>query len=195
MKTIVVATNNQHKVDELAPLFPSVRLLSLKDIGYVKPILENGRTFEENALLKARQVAKDLGYSVLADDSGLEVEALQNAPGIYSARYAQKGDDRSNNALLIENLKGIANRKARFVCVLCICQPDGKHRFFKGICEGEVIDEARGSNGFGYDPHFYIPQLGKTFAEMTLEEKNTLSHRKKAYQKMKEQCNEDLSFK
>lgn len=161
MKTIVVATNNQHKVDELAPLFPSVRILSLKDIGYVKPILENGRTFEENALLKARQVAKDLGYSVLADDSGLEVEALQNAPGIYSARYAQKGDDRSNNALLIENLKGIANRKARFVCVLCICQPDGKHRFSKEFAKEKLSMKPEEVMDSGMIRIFIFPNLAK----------------------------------
>ncbi len=195
MKTIVIATNNMNKVREFKSLFPNINFKSLKDLGYTKEIIEDGSTFEENAILKAKQVAKDLGVIAISDDSGLEVEALNNAPGIYSARYAGAHDDEANNALLIKNLKGKENRNARYVCALCIYHPSGEYKTVIGTCEGKIIDIPKGKNGFGYDPYFYVEEFQKTLAEVSLEQKNKISHRAKALRKIMEICNEDFSFK
>lgn len=197
MKTVVIATNNMNKVREFQSLFPKdgIEFKSLKELGYEKEIDETGSTFEENAVIKAKQVAKDLKLTAISDDSGLEVEALGNAPGIYSARYAGGHDDARNNALLLKNLAGVENRKARYVCAVCICQPDGEYRVVRGVCEGKIIDEAKGQNGFGYDPYFYTEEFRMTFAELSLEQKNTVSHRAKALRAILEICNEDFSFK
>lgn len=197
MKTIVIATNNKNKVREFQSLFPEVGIefKSLKELGYDKEIIETGSTFEENAIIKAKQVAQDLKLTAISDDSGLEVEALGNAPGIYSARYAGGHDDARNNALLLKNLEGVENRRARYVCAICVCQPDGDYRVVRGVCEGRIIDEARGENGFGYDPYFYVEEFQRTFAEISLEKKNTISHRAKALRGILEICNEDFSFK
>ena len=196
MKAIVFATNNKNKLKELRSIFPNLNVLSLNELGYDKEIIEDGNSFEENAIIKARQVATDLGLVVVAEDSGLEVEALGGAPGIYSARYANKhGDDEANNQLLIKNLQGIENRKARYVCTLCVYHPSGEYKIVVGTCHGLIIDERRGNGGFGYDPYFYIPEFGKTFAEVPLAMKNTISHRSIAFKKLLEVCNEDLSFK
>ncbi len=197
MKTVVIATNNKNKVKEFKSLLgnDNVEFKTLNEIGYTKEIIEDGNTFEENAYIKASQVAKDLNVIAISDDSGLEVEALNMAPGIYSARYAGGHDDEANNQLLIKNLQGIKNRNARYACAICICYPDGTSRTVIDYCHGEIIDERRGTNGFGYDPYFYIPEFGKTFAEVPLEKKNTISHRAKAIRKMKELLNEDFSLK
>lgn len=196
MKAIVFATNNKNKLRELRSIFPNLEILSLNELGYDKEIVEDGKSFEENAIIKAKQVATDLNMVVVAEDSGLEVEALGGAPGIYSARYAgNHGDDEANNDLLIKNLVGIENRKARYVCTLCVYNPNGEYRVIEGTCPGVIIDDRRGNGGFGYDPYFYIPEFGKTFAEVPLEKKNTISHRSKAFKKLLEVCNEDLSFK
>lgn len=196
MKAIVFATNNKNKLRELRSIFPNLEILSLNELGYDKEIIEDGKSFEENAIIKAKQVATDLNMVVVAEDSGLEVEALGGAPGIYSARYAgNHGDDEANNDLLIKNLVGIENRKARYVCTLCVYNPSGEYRVIEGTCPGIIIDDRRGNGGFGYDPYFYIPEFGQTFAEVPLEKKNTISHRSKAFKKLLEVCNEDLSFK
>ena len=196
MTTIIFATNNKNKLRELRSIFPNVSILSLNELGYEKEIIEDGETFEENALIKARQVSLDLNMTVVAEDSGLEVDALGGAPGIYSARYAGLDkDDEANNQLLLKNLVGVENRTARYVCAICVYHPDGEYKIFKETCSGIIIDQRRGSGGFGYDPYFYIPMFGKTFAEVPLEMKNTISHRSKAFNKLKEVCNEDLSFK
>ncbi len=197
MKTIVIATNNLNKVREFKSLFPhsNIEFKSLKDLGYTKEIIEDGSSFEENAIIKAKQVALDLGMVAISDDSGLEVEALNNAPGIYSARYAGSHNDEDNNALLIKNMQGKTNRKARYVCAICVCQPTGEYKTVVGTCCGKIIDEPRGSNGFGYDPYFYIEDFKKTFAEVPLKQKNTISHRAKALRAIMDICNEDFSFK
>lgn len=196
MSNIIFATNNKNKLRELRSIFPNVNILSLNELGYDKDIIEDGNTFEENALIKARQVSLDLNMIVVAEDSGLEVDALGGAPGIYSARYAGLDkDDEANNQLLLKNLIGVENRNARYVCALCVYHPSGEYKIFKETCPGIIIDDRRGSGGFGYDPYFYIPEFGKTFAEVPLEKKNTISHRSKAFNKLRELCNEDLSFK
>lgn len=197
LKTVVIATNNKNKVREFKSLLgnDNIEFKTLNEIGYDKEIIEDGNTFEENAYIKASQVAKDLGVIAISDDSGLEVEALNNAPGIYSARYAGTHNDEDNNALLIKNLKGIENRNARYACAICICYPDGNYKTVIEYCNGQIIDDRRGTNGFGYDPYFYIPEFGKTFAEVPLEKKNTISHRAKAIRHLKELLNEDFSLK
>lgn len=196
MSNIIFATNNKNKLRELRSIFPNVNILSLNELGYDKEIIEDGDSFEENALIKARQVSNDLNMIVVAEDSGLEVEALGGAPGIYSARYAGlEKDDEANNQLLLKNLIGIENRNARYVCALCVYHPNGEYKLLRGTCEGIIIDDRRGTGGFGYDPYFYVPSFEKTFAEVPLEKKNTISHRSKAFKKLLEVCNEDLSFK
>ncbi len=194
MRKIVIATSNLGKLKEFQGLFPEDEVVSLQDIGYTKNIIENGTSFEENAILKAKQVSLDTGLMVIADDSGLEVEALGGAPGIYSARYAKDHNTEANNRLLIQNLKGKLNRKAQFVCVICMYAPNGKYILAKGICSGLITEEAKGTNGFGYDPYFYVPKLGKTMAELSLEEKNQISHRAKAILNLKGLMHEAFGF-
>ena len=197
MKHVVIATNNKNKVYEFKSLFNNneIEFKTLKEIGYDKEIIEDGNSFLENAIIKATQVAKDLNMIAIADDSGLEVDALNGEPGIYSARYSHTGDDIENNKLLIKNLQGIKNRKANYTCAICVAYPDGKYITTIGKCYGLIIDEAKGDKGFGYDPHFYIEEFGKTFAEVELEKKNEISHRAIAIRKMKELLNEDFSIK
>lgn len=195
MKTIVLATNNMGKLREVRSLFDNLEVMSLKDINYNKDIIEDGKTFAENALIKARTISKEFNITVIADDSGLEVEALGGKPGIYSARYAGCHDDEENNKLLIKNLQGITNRSARYVCAICVYKPNDEYRIFEAYCEGKIIDDARGTNGFGYDPYFYVEKYQKTMAEISLEEKNTISHRASALRMVKENCDEDFNFK
>ena len=182
MKKIVFATNNINKVKEFKSLFNNKDLdfVTLKEINYDKDIIEDGTSFEENALIKARQVSKDLNCIAISDDSGLEVRALNYQPGIYSARYAGTHNDEDNNNLLIKNLKGIKDRYARYVCAICVYFPNGLYLISKEICEGEIIDEKRGTNGFGYDPIFFPEDMNRTFAQITGEETDILSHRGKA---------------
>lgn len=194
MRKIVIATSNLGKLKEFQGLFPEDEVVCLQDIGYTKNIIENGTSFEENAILKAKQVSLDTGLIVIADDSGLEVEALGGAPGIYSARYAKDHSTESNNRLLIQNLKGVTNRKAQFVCTICMYAPNDKYILAKGVCSGLITEEARGTNGFGYDPYFYVPELEKTMAELSLEEKNQISHRAKAILSLKELMHEAFDF-
>ena len=192
---LILASRNKKKIKEveaiLATHFEDVRILSLDDVGYVGDIEEDGTTFEENALIKARTAVAAGGgnYPAIADDSGLSVDVLGGAPGVYSARYAgEHGDDAANNALLLRNLADVPAeaRTARFVCCIALVFPDGRELTVRGETEGLIIDEARGNGGFGYDPYFYYPPFGKTFSELSAEEKNAISHRGKAIAKLAE---------
>ena len=192
---LILASRNQKKIKEmetiLATHFPGIHILSLDDVGFEGDIEENGTTYEENALIKARTAveAGNHQYPAIADDSGLSVDALDGAPGVYSARYAGgHGDDATNNALLLKNLSHlpVSERTARFVCCIALVYPDGREMTVRGETEGLIINEARGNGGFGYDPYFYYQPFGKTFSELTAEEKNTISHRGKAIAKLAE---------
>ena len=196
MKTIVIATNNKHKVYEFKSMFnnPNIEFKTLKEIGYDKDIVEDGNSFIENALIKARTVSRDLNCIAISDDSGLEVRALNWAPGIYSARYAGGHDDIENNKLLIKNLKGIEDRFARYACAIAIVYPNGEEITEIAYCEGKIVDTPLGENGFGYDPHFYVDEYQKTLAQVSLEDKNKISHRSKAIKKIKERIDEDFNI-
>ena len=194
MRTIVIATENEGKLKEFKDLFPQCNVLSLKDIGYTKKIEEDGLTFEENAILKAKQVSLETNRIVIADDSGLEVIALGGAPGIHSARYASDHNTEANNHLLLKNMEGIADRRAQFVCVICLYYPEGRYILAKGVCKGQIAETLKGTNGFGYDPCFYVEEYGKTMAELPFELKNKISHRSKAIQNLKEITHENFSF-
>jgi XTP/dITP diphosphohydrolase len=191
---LLVATTNQGKFAEVQAFLKNLPLtiLSLKSLGPWPAVVEDGATFEENALKKARALAKYSGMLTLADDSGLEVDALNGAPGIYSARYAgEEGDDEKNNEKLLCELQGIAEEKrgARFVCSLAFCAapPCGLNEWtVRESCEGRIAFELRGQNGFGYDPLFFYPPFGKTFGEIDRETKATVSHRGKALKKLAE---------
>lgn len=181
---LVLASRNAHKIKEIETILrdylPGVTLLSLDDVGILDEIEENGTTFAENALIKAKAAAKS-GYIAFADDSGLVVPALDNAPGIYSARYAGiHGDDKANRDLLLKNLQGNPNREAAFVCAIACVLPEGEPFVVHGVAEGEILCEERGNGGFGYDCLFWSDYFGKSFAEMTPEEKNAISHRRRA---------------
>lgn len=182
MEKIVFATNNAHKLAELRQMLGGrFQLLSLSDIGCHDDIPETGSTFEENALQKARWVKERYGYDCFADDSGLEVDALGGAPGIMSARYAgTHGDSDANNARLLRELGDSTDRRARFRCVIALLQGDLPARFFSGSVEGEILHEAAGCGGFGYDPLFRPLGWDHTFAEATPDEKNAVSHRGQA---------------
>lgn len=182
---IVLASKNAHKIKELQTLLSKniedIEILSLDEVGIVDEIEENGATYEENALIKARAAAST-GYIGVGDDSGLSVRALNGAPGVFSARYAGvHGDNEANNAALLKNLEGESDRFAEFVCTIACVFPDGREPIVvEGRTAGIIIDTARGSEGFGYDPLFFYEPLGKTFAELTADEKNAISHRGKA---------------
>ena len=178
---MVLASRNAHKIAELETLLSryveGVEILSLDDVGIVDEIVEDGTSFEENALIKARAAAAS-GYIGLGDDSGLSVRALGGAPGIYSARYAgEHGNTAENNELLLKNMAGVTDRYAEFVCVIACVLPSGEEFFVRGAAAGEILSDYHGEGGFGYDPLFFDPKQGKTFAEMTAEEKNAVSHR------------------
>lgn len=189
MKTIVLASNNKHKVEEFKEILKEYNILTLNDIEYYEEIEENGKTFEENALIKAKTInnylkQKALDYIVISDDSGLCVDSLNGAPGVYSARYAGvHGDDKSNRDKLIKDLQG-KNRKANFVCNIVVYYPNDEYKVFVGKTEGEIIEEERGSKEFGYDCIFYSYDLNKTFGEASSEEKNNVSHRGRAIKEM-----------
>lgn len=186
-KTLIIASNNKHKINELKKILKEskFKVLSMAEAGFFHEVEETGQTFEENAILKARSIALEKHTFVFADDSGLEVEALDNRPGIYSARYAGDGaSDRDRIDKLLGELKGKTNRAARFVCVIAISAPDGKVETFRGEVHGEIVDAPKGSHGFGYDPVFMPDGYSQTFAELGDEVKNKISHRSKATQKM-----------
>ena len=188
--TVVVATGNAHKLVEietmLSAALPSTRFVALSQLGQFEDPEETGVTFEENALIKARAAVAETGFTAVADDSGLMVDALGGEPGVYSARYAGvHGDDAANNAKLLQNLSDVPEeeRTARFASVVALVEPSGQVCVGTGTCEGTVGFEGRGSHGFGYDPLF-LPEdtPGKTMAELTPEEKNAISHRFHALQ-------------
>jgi len=181
--TIVLATRNEGKVREFRKILTDfdVDLRSLNDFGPIPEAVEDGETFDENAYKKAHFTAKVLGLPAISDDSGLVVEALDGAPGVYSARYAgEKASDEDNINKLLKAMKGVSDRRAAFECVISIAVPSGPALTYEGRCEGTITTEPKGSDGFGYDPVFFSPELGKTFAESNLEEKNKISHRGKA---------------
>ncbi len=200
MKTIIFATKNEGKVSEIANMLKEtdINVVSLNKIRNAPSIEEDGQTYKENALKKAEIISELTGSIVLADDSGLEVRALSGEPGIYSARYAgPNATDEENNAKLLSRLKGVPpeRRDAYFICSLILYLPDGKYHSFESRWKGIVIDEPRGTNGFGYDPIFLVSDYGKTAAELPSEIKNRISHRGQAFTKLKayliEQMNRD----
>ena len=189
-KTMVLATGNQGKISELKELFSgfNIEIKSLLDFGPIPPVIEDGETFEDNAYKKAYFTAKVLGLPAMADDSGLVVEALGGAPGVYSSRYAGNGaTDLDNNIKLLREMRGNTNRRAYFESVIIIAVPRGPALTYTGRCEGVITHEPKGENGFGYDPLFYYPPLDKTFAQMSGEEKNGVSHRGKAMTKLRDE--------
>ncbi len=186
----MVATRNPGKIREIRALLKGmgIQVLSLDDYPQVPPIKEEGDTFRENALKKARVTARLTGEMALADDSGLEVDALGGAPGVRSARFGGGGlTDADRNRLLLDRLEGVPweNRTARFRCVMALVTPEGKEYLVEGTCEGCIAFEPEGEYGFGYDPVFYLPEYGKTMAQLPPEEKNRISHRAKALEKMR----------
>ena len=200
MLKILMATGNQGKLREMKELLADlpVEILSLKDFPEIPEPIEDGETFEANSLLKARYYRKMTGCAAMADDSGLEVEALGGAPGVHSARFCgHHGDDEANNEKLLAELRArqLTEAKAAYRCVLSFVGLDGRELTASGSCEGMVREPRRGENGFGYDPYFYVAEgqfVGHTMAELTLEEKGTISHRARAMSRLKELIKEKV---
>ncbi|WP_430883805.1 XTP/dITP diphosphatase [Fusibacter sp. JL216-2] len=191
MKKVILASGNKHKLEEIQEILKDYKLelQTMHDAGLVDyEIIEDGETFEENSLIKAKAVMDELGIDTIADDSGLEVDALNGAPGVYSARYAgESADPVANNEKLLKALKDVPDEKrtARFVTVLTMLFKNGHKIVVRGEVVGRIGYEAKGTNGFGYDPLFVVPELGKTFAELESHEKNALSHRANALKLLK----------
>ena len=183
MKDIMIATSNKGKVREYKSLLEPLGY-AVHDLSELDPIEidENGSTFQENALIKAKSIKDKCNMIVIADDSGLEIDALNKEPGIHSARYLEGHDYSYKNKVLLERMKGKTDRTARFVCAIALCDETGDH-LFTGVMEGKINDQAAGDNGFGYDPIFFLPELNKTTSELSPDEKNRLSHRSIALQK------------
>ena len=180
---IVVASGNKAKLREIAQIFQGYEIVSMQEAGFTDDIEENGSTFEENAVIKARAVSRALGVNALADDSGICVEALGGAPGVLSARFCGRhGDDAANNALLLEKLKDVPQdrRRAYFESCVALCFADGREITASGRTYGRILEKAEGEGGFGYDPLFYSDELGMSFGLASAEEKNAVSHRGKA---------------
>lgn len=189
MKKLILASSNKGKINEIKEMLPDYEILSMADAGFTGDIEENGTTFEENAMIKARAVWEKTGHTVLADDSGLEVDAINKEPGIYSARYLgedtpfdQKMDD------ILRRLEDVPDEKrtARFVCAMAAVLPDGSEKTVRGTMEGFIGYEKKGTNGFGYDPIFVVPEYELTVAQLDSDQKNRISHRGAALRKMKE---------
>ena len=190
-KTLVVASGNAHKLREIAEIFTEYDVLSQKQMGFLDEVDETGKTFAENALIKARAACLALGVTALADDSGLCVDVLNGEPGIYSARYSGKhGDDKANRKTLLEKLQGETNRRAYFVSAVAMVFSDGREIVVEGKTYGKVLLEEVGSGGFGYDPIFESDDLGKSFGVATAEEKNAVSHRFRALQALRTRLGE-----
>ncbi len=183
---LVIATGNKNKITEIKDKFlktGGLEIIPLNEFKNVPEIIEDADTFSGNAMKKARAIRDFTGLPSMADDSGLVVDALNGEPGVYSARYGgENADDRDRYLLVLEKMKGIPEneRSARFVCSIAIAMPDGREYSTEGTCEGVISSEPRGDNGFGYDPVFYLPEFGKTMAEISLEIKNLVSHRGRA---------------
>ncbi|MDX2439275.1 MAG: XTP/dITP diphosphatase [Desulfobacterales bacterium] len=195
--SIVIATRNKGKTAEIREMLKdfSVNIKNLDDFGPIPEIEEDGDTFDENAYKKASVTARILGIPALADDSGLLVESLDGAPGVYSARYAgEKATDKQRGEKLLREMKGKTNRKAAFECVISIAVPTGPALTYEARCEGLIVEKPAGQNGFGYDPVFFFPPLKKTFAELTRTEKSRVSHRGKALSELKEEFDKVLTW-
>lgn len=194
---VVLATGNQNKVKEFKGLlseFP-IEVRCLADFGPLPEVIENGQTFDDNAYKKAFHTARVLGIPAIADDSGIVVEALGGRPGVRSARFAgENATDAENCAKLLQEMKGVKNRKASFVCVLSIAVPAGPALTYEASCEGIILDNPRGNNGFGYDPIFYYESLKKSFAELSIEEKNQVSHRGKVLTEVKSEFDKIIKW-
>lgn len=193
MLKIVFATNNAHKISEfrscLAQKGVEAEIITVKEAGFSGEIIENADSFKGNAYIKAKTLCDFTGLISVADDSGLVVDALGGEPGVYSARYAgENATDAMNIEKLLQSLESVPQeeRTARFVCSICVCRPDGETLYVSGESEGIIIDELRGDGRFGYDPVFFYPPMNKTFAEMNSEEKNSVSHRGRAIEKLLE---------
>jgi XTP/dITP diphosphohydrolase len=195
--TLVIATTNPGKTAEIREMldnFP-VNIKNLADFGPIPPVEEDGDTFDDNAYKKASVVSKILGLPALADDSGLVVDALDGAPGVYSARYAgENATDEQRYTKLLTEMKGKTNRKAAFECVLSIAVPPGPALTYEASCEGVIAEAPAGESGFGYDPVFYYPPLEKTFAQLNRQEKNRVSHRGKALQELSQEFDKVLTW-
>ncbi len=188
MQKIIAATKNKNKVKEFKEILPDFEILTQEEAGIDIDVEETGTTFMENALLKANAIFEKTGIPALADDSGLEVFALGGEPGIYSARYGGEGlSDKDRLNLLLEKMKDVTDeaRGAQFVCAIAFVTKEKTYKA-QGVCEGVITREAKGENGFGYDPVFYVEEMGKTAAEMTNDEKNSISHRGKALRELQE---------
>ena len=183
---VILASKNQHKLTELSAILSQLgfEIALESEYGLDIDVEETGTTFEENSFLKADAVMKASGLPVLADDSGLMVDALDGAPGVYSARYGHKASDKERTAYLLENMQDVPEEKrgAKFVCVITCLFPDGRKIVARGECPGVIARAPHGENGFGYDPVFYLPELGMTYAELPSEQKNAISHRARALQ-------------
>lgn len=193
MRQLIIATNNQGKVREIKAILGNFydEIKSLKDAGIMADVVEDGDSFHANARKKAVEISEMVEGDVLADDSGLCVEALDMAPGIYSARFSGEGaNDEKNNAKLLSMVKDKENRRAWFVCALVLANGGKEKLYVEERAEGKIIDEPRGQNGFGYDPLFYVEEYGQTFAEIPPEVKNKISHRAKALAKLQEKVRE-----
>jgi XTP/dITP diphosphohydrolase len=196
IRKLVVASKNRKKIREIKSIMEEAgySVISMEEAGGDMEVVEDGKTFEENSFKKAFEVMKATGEITLADDSGLEVDALDGQPGVFSARFSGEGaTDEKNNSKLLEMMKDVpaGDRKARFVCAATVVFPDLTYFTVRGECEGEILFEPRGSGGFGYDPLFYIPLYQKTFAEIEPEIKNSISHRAKALSKVKQLLMDD----
>ena len=184
---LVVATGNAHKLREIAEIFTDYEVVSQKQMGFDEDVEETGTTFAENALIKARAASKALRCIALADDSGLCVDALGGAPGVYSARYCGRhGDDKANRDLLLKNMQNITDRRAHFTSAIALVYPDGREIVVEGHTYGQILREERGEGGFGYDCLFESDDLHKSFGLATAEEKNAVSHRFRGLQALRE---------
>lgn len=194
---LVIATRNKGKTAEIRQFlegFP-VEVRNLDDFGPTPEAVEDGETFDDNAYKKAIHTARILGFPALADDSGLAVDALDGAPGVHSARYAgENATDAENNAKLLKALEGATDRRAAFDCVISIAVPTGPALTYEAKCEGEIVETPSGTGGFGYDPLFFYPPLGKTFAELTREEKGEVSHRGRALREVRDEFGKVLTW-
>jgi XTP/dITP diphosphohydrolase len=193
---LVVATGNAHKLKEIAEIFPSFEIVSQKEMGFNEEVEETGSTFAENALIKARAAAKVLGIPTIADDSGLCVDALGGAPGIYSARYCgYHGDDKKNREVLLENMRNVTDRRAHFTSAIALVFPNGKEIVVEGHTYGKILYTETGEMGFGYDCLFESDDLKKSFGVATAQEKNAVSHRYRALKALVQAWDQELDFK
>ncbi len=187
---IVFSTRNKGKIKEFRYLFKNIdiQVLSLDDIQFNREIPEDGKTYAENALKKAGEVSKFSGKIAMADDSGIEIRAYNNGPGVKSSRFLGKLSYEQRNKMISADVEGLTEiqRAVKYKCVIAICTPEGKSFICEGECEGSITGTPKGENGFGYDPIFYLPEYGKTFAELPAEIKNKISHRAKAFKKAKD---------